>query len=236
MMLFSNAYLNAIQEFKDTIIAKNKYSFQNKPKYLVSGPLWKIYSIKITSGSLFFESIGEVNKQVTIFMPKNSLMRFETYNAEIETTLICSESNAPFNINAPICIKEELNFIDTLKNLNLFEKGDSEKKINKIALDVKCQIDELFRDGIRISDISNSLNIHQSTVSRKFKKFYNITPKKYLVQLRVSYAEYLLIKKHNIYDACYNSGYRDLSRFYKEFKINYSDSPKSFQAKMTLNN
>ncbi|WMJ22573.1 AraC family transcriptional regulator [Paludicola sp. MB14-C6] len=69
-------------------------------------------------------------------------------------------------------------------------------------------------------------NYSQEHINREFKRYLNITPTKYINELRLQYANDLLEKgDQEIVDVCENCGFHNLSHFYSEFKKYYGFSP-----------
>jgi len=82
-------------------------------------------------------------------------------------------------------------------------------------------IDYEYQNLYRISTLSRRLNIENWELSRVFKKSYGISPLKYLNSIRTIEAIYRILndgKKSKIIDIAFNVGFRDLSRFNKQFK------------------
>lgn len=68
-------------------------------------------------------------------------------------------------------------------------------------------------------------NYSQEHINRGFKRYLNTTPTKYINDLRLQYAYELLCEGQEIIDVCQNSGFKNLSHFYSEFKRLYGISP-----------
>ena len=67
-------------------------------------------------------------------------------------------------------------------------------------------------------------------LSRSFKKYLNQTPSEYVNDLRINYASNLLINTNaSILDICFESGFLNVSHFYRTFKSKQGLSPGSFR-------
>lgn len=83
--------------------------------------------------------------------------------------------------------------------------------------------------------LSALLNISGRThehLCREFKKHLSLTPTEYINTLRLNYAENLLLNTDmDIITVCYNSGFDNLSYFYKLFKLRFNSTPFSYRRK-----
>jgi len=71
---------------------------------------------------------------------------------------------------------------------------------------------------------------------RLFKKHLGITPTEYINDLRLNYAENLLLNSDiEIIQVCYNSGFNNLSYFYKLFKKRFNTTPYDYRKKIREN-
>ena len=101
------------------------------------------------------------------------------------------------------------------------------------AEEAKNLIDSGYQDIKGISEIAKRLGLENWELSRAFKQSYGITPLKYLNNLRTIEAVYRLIRdgrKSKIIDVAFNVGFRDLSRFNKQFKSFVRFIPKNLLA------
>ncbi len=70
---------------------------------------------------------------------------------------------------------------------------------------------------------------------RHTKKYYGLTPTKYINNIRLNYAANLLVSTDlKVIDICYESGFNNLSYFYTVFKDVYTYSPKQYREKLQL--
>ncbi len=83
---------------------------------------------------------------------------------------------------------------------------------------------ENFIQGLpRLLEITHCSQEH---IIRTFKKYLGKTPTEYINDLRLTYAADLILQKnYDITDACFSSGFNNISHFYHKFKEKYNCSP-----------
>ena len=109
-------------------------------------------------------------------------------------------------------------------------KNSHQKNYSKTAFPEEFQqilnyINENFLEIKTVKDIADKFFISSTTLLRSFNKYLNITPRKYLEQVKLSLAVELLNKGETVTDACLNSGFSDVSHFIVLFKKKFSVSP-----------
>ncbi len=76
-------------------------------------------------------------------------------------------------------------------------------------------------------DISGKTKEH---LSREFKKYFGITPTKFINNLKLNYSANLLTSMdESIPFISFESGFENLSHFYHLFKLKYDISPNRFR-------
>ena len=94
------------------------------------------------------------------------------------------------------------------------------------------EMKKLENFSIGFSQMLKISNKSQEHLSRSFKNFYNITPTEFIIENRLNYvAGTLLNKDIKITDLIYQSGFQNLSWFYKCFYQKYGMKPKEYIAK-----
>lgn len=80
------------------------------------------------------------------------------------------------------------------------------------------------------NDFSKKLGISTRHVNTIFKEQYDITPMKYLTQVRMEIAKKLLMETNNdIASICFEVGFEAISTFYRKFKEYTNVSPHKFR-------
>lgn len=89
-----------------------------------------------------------------------------------------------------------------------------------------------FKRDITLSEIASVANLTEEAFCRYFKKHTRKTHSEFMNELRISYACRLLQqKKLSILDVCFESGYKNISYFNRQFKLQMETSPLKYQKK-----
>lgn len=87
-------------------------------------------------------------------------------------------------------------------------------------------------DALSINTLAVQMNMSTEHFSRSFKQHINISPKRYILQKRISLAKQLLSLNHlSISEIADKTGYLDVYHFSKNFKQEVGISPSKFKAK-----
>ena len=111
---------------------------------------------------------------------------------------------------------------------NTNSKYQKDKKTSVVSSAMQL-INQHFTENITLESISEQLFVTPQYLSSQFTKIAKITFTDYLKDKRLSYAANLLLnKKYNVTEACFASGYNNLSHFIRQFKKKYNKSPGKF--------
>jgi AraC-like DNA-binding protein len=89
-----------------------------------------------------------------------------------------------------------------------------------------------FCYNLSLDDFAKLCNRSLSSFKRDFKKHYNLTPGKWLLQKRVDYSAVLLKNRNlNVSQVCMECGFEDISHFSKVFKERFGVSPNNYRKK-----
>lgn len=135
--------------------------------------------------------------------------------------------------------KAELVKIKLLEFLNLLALTDAEGLISSLSLKSKTHrpkrnITRLLEgeDILKLSlnDLSNLSGRSLSSFNRDFKAIYNMPPKRWLQDKRLTHARKLLIEKEcSVTEVAMHIGYDNVSHFIKQFKEKYKITPKQLK-------
>jgi AraC-like DNA-binding protein len=123
--------------------------------------------------------------------------------------------------------------IDKLISLQDQARSLSPEFINSdLARKIKEKIDSRFQDDLSLQEIIDPVECSLSTLSHTFKKSFGLCPVQYRNQLRMHSAILKMsYEKYGVTDSCYEAGFNDFSRFYRNMKRYFGASPSSFLRK-----
>ena len=105
------------------------------------------------------------------------------------------------------------------------ENSNESNKINKVFE----YIFQNFREEIALQDVADLVPLSPAAFCRFFKAKTNRTLIDFVKEVRIANAAKLLLEgNHNVTEACYRSGYNNLSNFNKHFKEIKGLSPRDF--------
>jgi AraC-like DNA-binding protein len=86
-----------------------------------------------------------------------------------------------------------------------------------------------FNKSLTVEDYAYLTGRSLSTFNRDFKRQFNVSPKKWLMDKRLESAYTLLTHHHkNVTDVAFEVGYENFSHFIKAFHKKFGISPKQF--------
>ena len=80
-----------------------------------------------------------------------------------------------------------------------------------------------------VAHICETFYISQSTICRRFRRYFQTTPSDYIEAKRFSEAKKLLSAGHSVQSACLNSGFSDCSYFIMRFRKKFGITPYQYQ-------
>jgi AraC-like DNA-binding protein len=108
---------------------------------------------------------------------------------------------------------------------NSVESSVEAQKINKVFEYIFLN----FKKNIGLQDVAATIPMSTSAFCRFFKQKTNRTLIDFIKEVRIGNAAKLLLEgKHNVTEACYNSGYNSISNFNTHFKEIKGLSPREF--------
>ncbi|WP_422082104.1 AraC family transcriptional regulator [Ulvibacterium sp.] len=108
-------------------------------------------------------------------------------------------------------------------------QGSKDKRINKVY----DYIMNNFQKKISLKDLAEVANMNESALCRYFKSSTKKTITEFINEVRIGYAFNLMnTKDYSISMACYESGFNNLSYFYRQFNKVMGYSPSHFSKKI----
>lgn len=98
---------------------------------------------------------------------------------------------------------------------------------NQTVLDIMNYINENITEDLDIDLIAEHFYLTRFYIMHLFKSETGITIGKYISEKRLFMARKLIQRGISVTDACYQSGFRNYSAFYRAFKNKYHYSPKN---------
>jgi AraC-like DNA-binding protein len=92
-------------------------------------------------------------------------------------------------------------------------------------------IETHYQQAIDVHEVAALTHLTTAAFCRYFKKSTHLTFTDFLNQYRINQAKKLLLHDRNVTEACYGSGYENLSYFNKTFKKITGENPSQFKKK-----
>lgn len=118
---------------------------------------------------------------------------------------------------------------EAIYNLSLIEETPdvSSSEINPILSRAIAYIDENLFTIKRISEISDAVFVTESYLFRLFKGELMQSPKKYITEKRLLYAQNQIKKGKRPTDVCIECGFDDYTTFYRNYFVHFGRTPSS---------
>ena len=105
--------------------------------------------------------------------------------------------------------------------------GKDQARMDKI----RRYIEEHYHRRIDVKEVASQVHITTAAFCRYFKKNTRLTFTDFLNQYRINQAKKMLLHDKNVTEACYDSGFENLSYFNKTFKRLAGENPSQFKKK-----
>jgi AraC-like DNA-binding protein len=221
-------------DFKKVTIRENELLFLPKDMYLVSDFI-KIE--KSLEAFLFFFNDDIIEKFLSIKKSKSILVdkKVSFYKMDVNSSVF-EYMKALKQVSKNQFDSEHFLELKLLELLCIIDSTDTEKRLIKSLLsrnmdkekrNIKSLMKKYFLSNLTINDYAVLSGRSLSTFHRDFKRYYSITPKQYLLGLKLEYA-YKLLKNgdKSVSEISSEVGYENTSHFIKVFKSKYNTTPK----------
>jgi AraC-like DNA-binding protein len=95
-------------------------------------------------------------------------------------------------------------------------------------------IETHYQQSIDVNEVAKLTHLTTAAFCRYFKKSTHLTFTDFLNQYKINQAKKLLLHDKNVTEACYESGFENLSYFNKTFKKITGENPSQFKKRHTL--
>ena len=196
---------------------------------------WLLEMYQLDAGSLHFlsgkEEVRPTGKRFGVFYPPYTLVRPCFVNAKGKLLGLAGTASLPpgtdevpfvFEASLPLEVRS---VTEILKAGGKRQAIEANPKASSLSIKARKLIVEGHSTHPSIAGIAARLGVSNSHLSRQFRRDYAMSPRAYLHQLRMADAPLELARGEAIADISHDSGYGDLSRFYKQFRKSTGTSP-----------
>jgi AraC-like DNA-binding protein len=202
---------------------------------IVTCTAWLLEMYQLETGSLHFlrgkEEVRPNGNGFGVFYPPYALVRPCLVNAKGNLLGLAGTAPLPVGIDTCPFVFETNLPLEVRSVTEIFAAGrnrqaiDANPKASSLSLKAKKLIVESYSSNPLIARIAARLGVSNEHLSRQFRRDYGMSPREYLHQLRMADVPLELAKGGAIADISHDSGYGDLSRFYKQFRKTTGASP-----------
>lgn len=175
-----------------------------------------------------------------LFLPPFTLVEWHLQKGNIRWQALSSSKpmslhyptlSFPWNGEIPqtIAQTEEL-----LSSQNIPEAILGAQPVSAVVLRTKKYIDSHFRQDLKIEEVARATQIPWATMTREFRKAFNISPISYRNKLRVMEAVRLMNEGRSVTDAFLEAGFSSPNRFIEQFSNQLGVKPKYYRPSMWM--
>ena len=107
----------------------------------------------------------------------------------------------------------------------LSDKDVISRKNRDYALFTKTYLENTYMNRVRIQDIADSTHIDRRYLTSVFQKVYGVSPKRFLMDLRLDKAQEFLSLGYSVTESAVMAGFTDLPNFSRQYKARFGCSP-----------
>jgi AraC-like DNA-binding protein len=226
-------------DFKEVTIKENELLFLPKDMYLISD---FIKTDKSLEAFLFFFDDDIIEKFLSIKKLKKNIVykKVSFYKMDINSSILeymnalkqVSKNQFHSKHFLEIKLLELLFIIDSTDDKNRLVNSLLSRNIDKNKRNITSLMKKYFLSNLTLKDYAVLSGRSLSTFHRDFKRYNNITPKQFLLDLKLEHA-YNLLKDNDksVSEISSEIGYENVSHFIKAFKKKYNTTPKQLSKK-----
>jgi AraC-like DNA-binding protein len=223
-----------IQRRETKFLPEGDYCFRDQ--LLVEGTVtasvltargWLLERFDLAAGAVMFTSgtriIEPRSRTFWAFYPSFTLSRISLRNARGAVTGKAGIQPGPVEHLFPFIFESNASLErDSIEKILAAASNrqsiDANPHASSLSIKARHLIAETYTDNPSIARVAARLAVTNAHLSRQFRRDYGLSPREYLHQLRIADATLQLARGDSIADVSGDSGYGDLSRFYKQFR------------------
>ena len=209
--------------FRDRFSGKGKITTN-----IITGSAWLLEWFDIEAGTLSFVSGRNVvtprSRECWIFYPpftfcRPSLagLRGNVLGRAGTSPVLATFKETPFIFESSASIGQD-SLAEILASSTNRQSVDVNPHASSLSRKARKLIANFRAEHLSIAGIAAQLGVSHSHLSRQFRHDYGMAPRDYLHRVRIADATLRLAKGESIADVSWQVGYRDLTRFYTQFR------------------
>ena len=207
------------------------------PVTVVTGAAWLLELYKMARGEVSFLSgtqrVQPNSRRFAVLFPPFTICRicFDQVDGHVagfadDASLPAEFTTTPTMFEtAPRPVFDRRDVFELIRAGRNFAPIPANACASALCLRAKRMIDASYLRPTSLAAIAHRLDVTAEHLSRQFKRDFGMSPSAYLHQVRVADAPLKLARGEEIASIAGDVGYRDLSRFYKQFRKATQSSP-----------
>jgi len=116
-----------------------------------------------------------------------------------------------------------------MKFFSLYIEQDIDEVVDSKFEEIVAYLDENYKDNISLDELSQMFDLNSFYIIRLFKSQMNLTPRSYLLNVKINRAKEFLKKGYSIVDTALECGFFDQSHFHKNFLKIVATTPNEYR-------
>ena len=212
------------------------------PAVLVTGRHWFASLVTVHRGELGFRDGHGYRPQRSpflLYLPPGALVRMPLTGAAVETIGIAGNELPSAWPQVPLAVPCALDQAQALQVTRVADSLSSASARNIIDADIGVDPRAstlrriLFERALAPNPVGHAARLSgaaPAVLSRRFVAHYGLTAREYCQRVRIISAVFTLFGGLSIAHAALDSGWQDLSRFYRQFRRHTSETPGRYRA------
>ncbi|MFI1773330.1 helix-turn-helix domain-containing protein [Thalassobellus citreus] len=195
-------------------------------------------SEKITLIAAYF--YPEILKQIfsTDILSSDFTTKYDAKKVVIDKLLSDFKDNISYLLENPNVVDDTYLLTKLKEFIILLSKSENAPSVISFVAsfykpheyDFKSIIEKNKFSDLSLNELATLCNMSLASFKRKFKEFYNTTPKQYLVTEKIKKASQLLkIKEKRIVEVAYDCGFESITAFNRNFKKITNQTPTEYR-------